>query len=111
MWTTPEWLHFLARLTDRDLGRADAEFHFTQTSSQPILSLWLRKSIAGNYQIALKRLDEFVAHPADPQAVIAIYAELMNTPDGKSRAASLLAKHRSAYAESMAEHIGKIVEQ
>ena len=109
-WITPEWLHFLGLLHPDDLARADADFHFSQSHSLPILSVWLRKAIAQNYVPALARMEEFVAHPADPQAVIGIYAELATTPDGKSRAKKLLAKHRQAYAGSMAEHIGKILE-
>ena len=108
-WITPEWLHFISQLQSKDLARADAEFHFTQSASQPILSLWLRKSIAENYRPPLTRLDEFVSHPSDPTAVIAIYAELAKSPAGKSRAAELLAKHRPAYAESMVEQLEQLL--
>ncbi len=109
-WITQEWLHFLAQLQSKDLARADAEFHLTQSSSQPILAFWLRKSIAEHYQPAFTRLDEFVSHPADPQAVMAIYAELAQTPEGKSHAARLFAKHRAAYAEALANQAAKILE-
>jgi leukotriene-A4 hydrolase len=109
-WIAPEWLHFLALLGGKDLARADTEFHFTQSSSQPILAFWLRKSIAENYQPALVRLDEFLAHPADPSSVVAIYSELVNTAQGKFRAASLFAKFRPAYSESLANQVAKILE-
>lgn len=108
-WSAPEWLHFLALLNSKDAARADAEFHFTQTTSQPVLSAWLQKSIAENYEPALARLDEFVSHPADAQAVMGMYAGLAKTGEGKSLGEKLLAKHRTAYASAMATQIEKIL--
>ena len=91
------------------MARADAEFRFTQSASRPILAAWILKSISENYQPALIRLDEFVSHPSDPQAVIAIYKELAKSPAGKSRAAALLSKYRPAYADPLAAQLEKLL--
>ena len=76
-WITAEWLQFIAQLSAKDLARADAKFHFTQSTSTPI--------------------------------IIAIYAELAKTSEGKSRAALLLSKYRPAYADSLAAQLEKLL--
>jgi len=108
-WITPEWINFLSLLRDKDLARADRDFHFTESKSRPILSAWLQKTIALDYQPALARLEAFAADASDPQALLNIYSELANTAAGRKRATGLFQRNRARYADSLSEQISTLL--
>ena len=86
LWTTHEWLHFLRSQRTPDLPALDGEFHLTQSGNSEILAQWLQMAVAGNYEPAFARLEEFLCSVGRRKFLKPLYTEMMKTPDGRERA-------------------------
>jgi leukotriene-A4 hydrolase len=63
-WSTQEWLHFLhglpQTLSPANMHRLDAEWHFTETGNDEILSQWLLMTVRNRYEPAYPALEAFL---------------------------------------------------
>ncbi len=97
LWTTHEWLHFLRSLRAPDLPALDAEFHLTQSANAEILAQWLQMAVAGSYEPAYARLEEFLCSVGRRKFLKPLYTELLKTPEGRERAKRIYTKARPGY--------------
>jgi hypothetical protein len=96
-WSTHEWLHFLRSQTTPDLMRLDREFHLTEIQNSEILAQWLQMAIAGDYEPAYPRVEEFLRSVGRRKFLKPLYGELLKTPVGRVRARQIYAKARPGY--------------
>ena len=100
-WTTQEWLHFLKSLpTDwspAKMGELDRVLKFTESGNSEIAFQWLLMSIKNGYAAAYPRLEEFLIGIGRRKFVKPLYAELVKTPAGRTRAESIYQKARPGY--------------
>jgi aminopeptidase N len=96
-WSTHEWLHFLRAQQHPDLARLEHEFHFTESGNSEILCQWLQMAVAGEYEPAYPKLEEFLCSVGRRKFIKPLYAELMKTPHGRERARRIYAKARPGY--------------
>jgi leukotriene-A4 hydrolase len=97
LWTTHEWLHFLRSLKSPDLAALDREFHLTESGNSEILAQWLQMAIAGGYEPAYPKLEEFLCSVGRRKFLKPLYLELLKTPEGRERAQRIYAKARPGY--------------
>jgi len=96
-WSTHEWLHFLRSQTMPDLARLDREFHLTQSGNSEILAQWLQMAIAGNYEPAYPRVEEFLCSVGRRKFLKPLYSEMLKTAAGAARAREIYGKARAGY--------------
>jgi leukotriene-A4 hydrolase len=96
-WSTHEWLHFLRSQTAPDLARLDREFHLTESCNSEILAQWLEMAIAGNYEPAYPRIEEFLCSVGRRKFLKPLYAALLKTPAGAARARQIYGRARAGY--------------
>ncbi|MCU1259395.1 MAG: Peptidase rane alanine aminopeptidase [Bryobacterales bacterium] len=100
-WTTQEWLHFLRSLPDKlsakQMAELDAAFHFTASGNDEILQQWLVMSVRNGYAAADEKLGDFLLTVGRRKYIKPLYEELVKTPAGKQRAASIYERARPGY--------------
>lgn len=96
-WTTHEWLHFLRSLKSPDLAALDREFHLTESGNSEILAQWLQMAIAGRYEPACGKLEEFLCSVGRRKFLKPLYSELLKTAEGRERAKRIYANARAGY--------------
>jgi len=110
-WTTQHWVYFLRRLpqklTPEQMDRLDQQFNFTQSGNAEVLCQWLELSIRSGYKKADPALERFLTSVGRRKFLRPLYAAMIETPEGKKRAAEIFAKagpgHHSVSAGTIAE--------
>jgi hypothetical protein len=80
-----------------DLARLDREFHLTQSGNSEILAQWLQMAIAGNYEPAYPRVEEFLCSVGRRKFLKPLYSEMLKTAAGAARAREIYGKARAGY--------------
>ncbi len=100
-WSTQELLHFLralpAKMTTAQMSALDTRLHLTGSGNNEILQQWLLMSIANNYHPADSALENFLLTVGRRKYIKPLYAELIKTPEGRSRANSIYTRARAGY--------------
>mgnify|MGYP000022235170 CR=1 FL=1 len=113
-WTTQEWLHFLKflppQLREAQMKELDQAFNLTKTGNAEIAHVWLLAAIRNKYAVAYPRLEEYLTSIGRQKLIRPLYEELVKTPEGKQRAASIYAKARAGYHPIAQTSVGKIVQ-
>jgi leukotriene A-4 hydrolase/aminopeptidase len=100
-WTTQHWLYFLNRLPDsmtrQQMADLDTVYGFTRTGNSEILSAWLMRAIANQYDVAYPALEKFLTSQGRRKFLKPLYTELAKTAEGKERARKIYQKARPLY--------------
>ena len=100
-WSTQELLHFLRALpphmTTAQMSALDNRLHLTHSGNNEILQQWLLMSIANDYRPANQALEQFLLTVGRRKYIKPLYAELIKTPEGNSRANAIYARARAGY--------------
>lgn len=100
-WTTFEWVHFLRflphELSIDQLNELDGQFHFTHSTNSEIQAEWYTIAIRNQYHDADPYIDSFLIAVGRRKFLEPIYAEMMQTPDGKAWAREVYMKARPNY--------------
>ena len=100
-WNTQQWQRFLAKLPEKlpatRLASLDRTFGFTKSGNAEITTEWLKTAISNEYHAADKRAEEYMIAVGRRKLVKPLYAELLKTDHGKTRASAIYAKARPGY--------------
>lgn len=111
-WSTQEWMEFLEslpQLNATQMAALDRAFALTKTGNSEILDKWLEMSIEADYQPAYPRLEAFLLEVGRQKFLRPLYAALMKTPAGQTRARTIYAKARPGYHPIAQTSMDKIV--
>lgn len=112
-WTTQHWVYFLRRLpqklTPEQMDRLDQQFNFTQSGNAEVLCQWLELSIRSGYKKADPALERFLTSVGRRKFLRPLYAALIETPEGKKRAAEIFAKAGPGYHSVSAGTIAEML--
>jgi aminopeptidase N len=112
-WSTQQWLNFLDNLP-HDLSAArlaelDARFNLTAATNNEIAHSWLLNAIRAGYAPAWPRLEHFLTSVGRRKYVKDLYQELMQTPEGTQRAASIYVKARPLYQVPLIQQLDEML--
>jgi leukotriene-A4 hydrolase len=112
-WTTNEWLHFLERLP-RTLPKAvladlDAAWKLTATGNAEIAAAWFQLAIAGGYEAASAKIEQFLLSVGRRKFLKPLYAEMAKTPEGLARAREIYRKARPGYHAIATQTLDKLL--
>lgn len=112
-WSTHEWLHFLRALPSplprEKMAELDAAFGLTRSGNSEILHQWLLMAIAGGYDPAYPKVEEFLRSMGRRKFLKPLYEELVKTPEGKKRALAIYRRARPTYHPIAVATVDKIV--
>ncbi len=112
-WSTQEWLHFLAEMTEKlerkRMKELDDEFRLSRSGNSEVLFSWLLLSVKTGYAEAYPRLETFLTSQGRRKFLRPLYEELVKTPEGKQRALAIYRKARPGYHPIAAATIDPIV--
>ncbi len=112
-WTTHHWLHFIRNLPEtlssEQMADLDAAFHFTESGNSEILTMWLTKAIAHQYEPAYPALETFLSSVGRRKLLQPLYEELAKTPAGLQMAKRIYQKARPGYHAISVNTIDKIL--
>ena len=101
VWTTQEWLHFLASLPDRlsvgQMEELDSAFGFTGIGNSEVAHLWLLTAIRNQYDPAYPRLESYLVEIGRRKLIKPLYDALVVTADGRTRADAIYKRARPGY--------------
>ncbi|HVT02375.1 MAG TPA: M1 family metallopeptidase [Thermoanaerobaculia bacterium] len=111
-WSTHEWIHFLQSLPKK-LSRSQMDdlehtFHLS-TRNTEIRVEWLVASIANGYEPVYPAIERFLTEQGRRKYLKPVYAKLMETPAGRTRALDIYRKARPTYHSVSRDTIDKIV--
>lgn len=111
-WTTQHWLRFLRALPEslspERMAELDRAFGFTAAGNAEILCAWLVMAVGNEYAAADGAVEEFLASVGRMKFLRPLYRELVESEEGRSRAADIFARARNGYhpmAVAMTERI------
>ncbi|MEZ5399513.1 MAG: M1 family metallopeptidase [Bryobacteraceae bacterium] len=112
-WNTQQWLHFLRGLEDGNstmrMAALDRAFAFTKSGNSEILFQWLEMSIKAGYRPADRTLDDFLTRVGRRKFVKPLFEALVQTPEGKARAAALFARVKGRYHPITAASVEQVL--
>ncbi|WP_435007066.1 M1 family metallopeptidase [Tundrisphaera lichenicola] len=112
-WSTQEWLHFLRGLPEsipaERMAELDAAFGLTDRGNAEIAAQWLQIAVKNGYQPADARLEAFLTSIGRRKFLMPLYRELIQTPEGKTRAAAIYAKARPFYHPIAVDSVDKLL--
>jgi aminopeptidase N len=112
-WTTDEWLHFLERLpaglAAAKLAELDTSWKLSAVGNAEIAAAWLKLAIAGRYEPAYPRLEEFLMTIGRRKFLKPLYTEMAKTAEGLQRAREIYKKARPLYHAIATQTLDKIL--
>jgi aminopeptidase N len=82
-WTTHEWLHFLRKmpetLTADQMGKLDAQYHFTTSINSEIADLWYITAITHRYTAAYSAMEAFLSRVGRQKFLLPAYEAMVKS--------------------------------
>ena len=100
-WTTQEWLHFFATVSEAlsppQTADLDRSFGMSDRRNSEVLFEWLRLAIRQRYAPAMPALERFLTGQGRRKFLRPLYEDLMRTEWGRAEARRLYARARPLY--------------
>jgi len=112
-WVAQQWVYFLGGLppavTALQLTDLDRAFGFTRSKNAGLELAWLTLAIRNGYQPAFARLEEHLKTVGEPELIVPLYKELMQSATGTAVARRVYSQARPGYQPSVTAILDALV--